>query len=119
MRPHPAPWFLLVLLGAVTALTRPSVASAQSPNPSTKPPVAVLPSNNIPATVTKEMGDRGAKFYGQPPDPKKTRRFYIAIEPDLWDYAPQGQDPMCGLPFPPPIKIQRRGGKIRYVQYTD
>jgi len=65
------------------------------------------------------MGDRGGKFFGRAPDPAKTRRYYIAAEPELWDYAPQGQDPICGKPLPPPVVAQRTGVKIRYVQYTD
>lgn len=85
-----------------------------------KPVVPVSPFTNvIPPTVTAAMGDRGGKFFGQPPDPAKTRRYYIAAEPQLWDYAPEGQDPVCGKPLPPPVVNQRRGGKVRYVEYTD
>ena len=75
--------------------------------------------NVIPPTVTVAMGDVGGKFFGRPPDPARTRHYYIAIEPELWDYAPQGRDPVCGKPLPPPVVAQRRGGKLRYVQYTD
>jgi hypothetical protein len=77
------------------------------------------PTNTIPPTVTTAMGDVGGKFFGHPPDPARTRRYYIAIEPELWDYVPQGLDPVCGKPLPPPVLAQRRGGKIRYVQYLD
>jgi hypothetical protein len=80
---------------------------------------AALPTNAVPATVTAAMGDVGGKFFGQVPDPSRTRHYYIAMEPELWDYAPEGQDPICGLPFPPPLIAQRRSGKLRYVQYTD
>ena len=80
---------------------------------------AGLPTNAVPATVTAAMGDVGGKFFGKVPDPSRTRHFYIAIEPELWDYAPEGQDPICGFPFPPPLTAQRRTGKLRYVQYTD
>ena len=75
--------------------------------------------NFVPPTVTATMGDVGGKFFGHPPDAARTRRYYIAIEPELWDYAPLGQDPVCGKPFPPPVLAQRRAGKLRYVQYTD
>jgi len=75
--------------------------------------------NFVPPTVTAGMGDLGGKFFGRAPDPAKTRHYYIAAEPQLWDYAPQGRDPICGKPFPPPVAKQRSGGKIRYVQYTD
>ena len=75
--------------------------------------------NAVEPTVTAAMGDRGGKFFGQTPDPAKTRRYFIAAEPVLWDYAPLGEDPICGKPLPPPIVAKRRGGKLRYVQYTD
>ena len=81
--------------------------------------VLVLQTNNIQPTVTAAMGDVGGKFFGKVPDPARTRRYYIAAEPQLWDYAPQGQDPICGKPLPPPVQAQRKGGKVRYVQYTD
>ena len=70
-------------------------------------PVVTLPTNNITPTVTVEMGDVGGKFFGQPPDEKKTRRYYIAAEPELWDYAPQGKDPVCGKPLPPSVLLHK------------
>lgn len=70
-------------------------------------------------TVTPEMGDVGGKFFGRAPDPARTRRYYIAAEPELWDYAPQGRDPVFGAPLPPPLAAKHRGSKMRYVQYTD
>ena len=82
-------------------------------------PVVTLPTNNITPTVTVEMGDVGGKFFGQIPDAKKTRRYYLAAEPELWDFAPSGLDPVCGKPLPPPVLLQRQVGKMRYVQYTD
>jgi FtsP/CotA-like multicopper oxidase with cupredoxin domain len=88
-------------------------------NASAQPLPSGMPSNTIPATVTKAMGDVGGKFFGAVPDPARTRRYYIAIEPEFWDYAPQGIDPVCGLPFPPPLAAKRRAAKLRYVQYTD
>ena len=82
-------------------------------------PVVTLPTNNITPTVTVEMGDVGGKFFGQVPDANKTRRYYLAAEPELWDFAPSGLDPVCGKPLPPPVLMQRQVGKMRYVQYTD
>ena len=82
-------------------------------------PSPLLTSNNVNPTVTVQMGDVGGKFFGQTPDPAKTRRYFIAAEPELWDYAPQGRDPVCGKPLPPPVVLQRHVGKMRYVQYTD
>ena len=70
-------------------------------------------------TVTAAMGDVGGKFFGQVPDPARTRHYYIAAEPEVWDYAPQGKDVVCGKPLPANLAAQRRGGKLRYVQYTD
>ena len=82
-------------------------------------PDAWPPTNNVTPTVTAAMGDAGEKFFGQAPNPTKTRRYYIAAEPELWDYAPQGKDPVCGKPLPPSVLLQGRVAKIRYVQYTD
>lgn len=70
-------------------------------------------------TVTVEMGDVGGKIFGKAPDPAKTRRYYIAAEPVAWDYAPLGNDPVCGKTLPPPLQDHRPVGKLRYVQYTD
>lgn len=75
--------------------------------------------NVIAPTVTAAMGDAGGKIFGQAPAPAKTRHYYIAAEPELWDYAPEGRDPICGKPLPPPVVTQRRGAKLRYVEYTD
>ena len=80
---------------------------------------AAPPTNSIEPTVTASQGDLGGRFFGAAPAADKTRRYYIAAEPQLWDYAPQGQDPICGKPLPPPVVAQRKVGKIRYVQYTD
>lgn len=70
-------------------------------------------------TVTVEGGDTGGRLFGQVPDPSKTRRYYIAAEPVQWDYAPLGNDPVCGKPLPPPLEGHQRVGKVRYVQHTD
>ena len=75
--------------------------------------------NAVQPTVTVAMGDVGGKFFGQPPAEARTRHYYIAAEPGLWDYAPQGADPICGKTLPPPVLAQRQVGKMRYVQYTD
>jgi hypothetical protein len=75
--------------------------------------------NAIEPTVTAALGDVGGKFFGQAPDPGKTRHYYIAAEPELWDYAPEGRDVVCGKPLPVPVVTKRRGAKLRYVQYTD
>lgn len=96
------------VMTSATALAQPKTAAGTQ-----------LPTNTVPPTVTVAMGDVGGKFFGQSPDPAKTRRYYIAAEPQLWDYLPEGRDPVCGKPLPPPVLNQRRGGKIRYVEYTD
>lgn len=78
-----------------------------------------LPTNYLQPTITAEMGDLGGKFFGRAPDPARVRRYYVAAEPELWDFTPQGSDPVCGKPLPPPVVNQRRVGMVRYVQYTD
>jgi hypothetical protein len=57
--------------------------------------------------------------FGRAPDEQKTRRYFIAAESELWDFAPSGRDELCGTPLPPNVARNRRGGKLRYVQYTD
>ena len=112
---HQARRFALSLgLGLLLPQYSPAQNSQRAP---ITPPAA--PTNTVTPTVTIEMGDVGGKFFGQAPDAAKTRRYYIAAEPQLWDYAPQGRDVICGKPLPPPVVIKRTGGKIRYVQYTD
>lgn len=105
-------------LGASHGVAQPASPPAVPRGVTQLPPV-LMPSNVIPPTVTMEMGDVGGKFFGRNPDPARTRRYFIAAEPQLWDYAPEGRDPICGKPLPPPVQAQRRGGKIRYVEYTD
>jgi hypothetical protein len=98
------------ILGACRAID----VRAQTPAPDfVQAPLYVQP------TVTKEMGDVGGKYFGKIPDPAKTRHYYIAAEPELWNFAPQGEDPVCGKTFPPPLLLKRVAWKIRYVQYAD
>src|SRR5262249_4009031 len=78
-----------------------------------------LPPAPVQPTVTAEDGDKGGKFFGQEPDGARTRHYYIAAEPQIWDYAPQGSDPVCGMPLPPPLVSRRTGAKVRYIEYTD
>ncbi len=73
----------------------------------------------IQPTVTVEMGDVGGKYFGAAPDPAKTRHYYIAAEPVLWDFAPLGKDPICGKRFPSTLLLNRHSWKVRYVQYAD
>ncbi len=70
-------------------------------------------------TVTVATGDTGGKLFGRAPDPAKTRRYYVAAESVLWDFAPAGRDEVCGLPMPASVLRSRKAGKLRYVQYTD
>jgi len=65
------------------------------------------------------MGDKGGKFFGHAPDPQKTRHYYIAAEPELWNFVPEGQDAVCGKPFPTTLLLNRTAWKVRYVQYAD
>ena len=73
----------------------------------------------VPVTVSAAMGDAGGKIFGGVPDPAKTRHYYIAAEPELWDFAPEGVDVVCGKSLPPPLTAQRKASKLRYIQYTD
>jgi hypothetical protein len=75
----------------------------------------------IKPTVTAKMGDvdLGGKYFGQVPDPAKARHYYIAAEPEKWDYMPSGTDEVCGLPVPPSIVLKHNVWKVRYFQYTD
>jgi len=104
----------LALLACAASSLFPAAAQPTLPNAA-----LLAPTNVIPPTVTAAMGDVGGKFFGKMPDPAKTRRYYIAAEPQLWDYAPEGRDPVCGKPLPPPVMNQRNGGKLRYIEYTD
>ena len=71
------------------------------------------------ATVTMEMGDLGGKYFGKAPDPQKTRHYYIAAEPVMWDFAPAGEDLVCGKILPQEFQAHRTAAKMRYVQYED
>jgi hypothetical protein len=75
--------------------------------------------SGITPTVTVAMGDVGGKIFGKAPDQAKTRHYYIAAEPVQWDYAPLGNDPVCGKILPPPVQDHQPVSKLRYVQYTD
>ncbi len=70
-------------------------------------------------TVTVETGDTGGTFFGTPPAPEKTRRYYLAAEIVPWDFAPSGRDDMCGFTLPPAVVANRTRTKLRYFQYTD
>jgi hypothetical protein len=75
----------------------------------------------IKPTVTAPMGnvDLGGKYFGQVPEPAKTRHYYIAAEADKWDYLPSGSDEVCGLPLTPAVIQKHSVWKVRYFQYTD
>lgn len=81
---------------------------------------AVFSQTAVTATITPEMGDKGGKLFGKEPDPAKTRHYYIAAEPGLWDYAPVVPGQLCGPSRPPYLDDpNRRAVKMRYIQYTD
>ena len=75
----------------------------------------------IKPTVTAQMGDidLGGKYFGQTPDPAKTRHYYIAAEAQKWDYLPSGSDEVCGMPLTPSVILKHNVWKVRYFQYTD
>jgi manganese oxidase len=65
------------------------------------------------------MGEQGGKYFGQTPDPAKTRHYYIAAEPDQWDFMPIGSDPVCGMTPSADVLSWHLIRKARYFQYTD
>ena len=74
---------------------------------------------DIKPTVTAKMGDPGGKYFGQTPDPAKTRHYYIAAEPEQWDFMPSGNDPICGMTPSADVLSRHLVQKARYFQYTD
>ena len=65
-------------------------------------------------------GEAGGRFFGEMPDPARTRRYFIAAEWQPWDYAPVNKDPVCGtVPTSPQREASFRARKLRYIQYTD
>ena len=74
---------------------------------------------DIKPTVTAKTGDVGGTYFGQPPDPAKTRHYYIAAEPVRWDFMPLGSDPICGLTPSDNVLAYHVIRKARYIQYTD
>lgn len=98
----------------------PSAPVAAAASPVSTPTLAAdVPAPSITPTVTAEMGDVGGKFFGKAPDPAHTKHYYIAAEPELWNFAPEGEDPVCGKGFPESLLLNRSSWKIRYVQYAD
>lgn len=110
-------WVYIAIVLAMIGWPGPSSAQTNTPPRVTASPQPA--STNIPPTTTVESGDRGGKFFGATPQPDKVRRYFLAAEPELWDYMPLGSDVICGLPVPPPVTTRRRGGKVRYVEYLD
>lgn len=103
-----------ILVPPLAAAVIASILSCPTPAGSQPEPGAP-----IQPTVTATMKNAGGTFFGRQPDPRKSHRYYIAAEPELWDYAPSGRDEICGKPLPPPVVANRNAGKLRYVQYTD
>ncbi len=102
------------LLGTARAQPAAAVASV--------PPAAVASPTEpgeVQPTTTVATGDRGGLFFGQPPDPQKSRHYYLAAEHERWDFASTGRDDVCGLPLPAALLANRATGKTRYVHYTD
>lgn len=98
------------VLGCASLLAQ--TAPAQPAEPA-EPPAT-------PVTVTAQDGDVGGLYFGKTPDAARTRRYYIAAEPVLWDFAPEVNDAVCGTPLPPSAAgNHQKVSKIRYVQYTD
>jgi FtsP/CotA-like multicopper oxidase with cupredoxin domain len=90
----------------------PSLAQQATENP----PLSL---SSVQPTATVETGDLGGKYFGHAPNPAETKHYYIAAEPEVWNFAPEGQDPVCGQAFPTSLLLNRAAWKIRYVQYAD
>jgi len=58
-------------------------------------------------------------FFGKTPNSQRTHHYYIAAETELWDYAPEGRDVICGEPLRSPLNENRKAVKYRYFAYTD
>ena len=63
--------------------------------------------------ATVESGDTGGTIFERAPDPAKTRRYYIAAESELWDFAPLGREELCGAALPVNVGRNRKSGKLR------
>jgi FtsP/CotA-like multicopper oxidase with cupredoxin domain len=103
---------MFIALGGIDARAQTAAASTGQPGGDE----SIYPMH---ATVTKAMGDMGGKYFGKIPDPAKTKHYYIAAEPVVWDFAPGGEDLVCGKTFPDSLLLNRSAAKIRYVQYAD
>jgi FtsP/CotA-like multicopper oxidase with cupredoxin domain len=86
---------------------------------SVRPPVAQGQSSPPNAVAAAASGDPGGTYFGHIPDPRKTRHYYVAAEPVLWDFVPAGRDEICGLTLPSAVAMNRQDRKLHYVQYTD
>ena len=106
IREHVSPAF--AVFGAMIILAGFQPARGQS-----------LTAYDIKPTVTAKMGDMGGKYFGQTPDPAKTHHYYIAAEPDRWDFMPAGSDPICGMTPSADVTARHLIRKVRYFQYTD
>ncbi|NQW99634.1 multicopper oxidase domain-containing protein [bacterium] len=70
-------------------------------------------------TVFEGEPDPGGKFFGDPPDPARVKRYFIAAENEIWDFLPEGKDVVLGNPIPPQIEASPKSPKKRFHQYTD
>lgn len=80
---------------------------------------ALLAACVVRGQVPTDSAGADGTYFGKVPDPARTRHYYIAADPVLWNFAPKGQDPVCGKTFPPALLLNRVSWKVRYVQYTD
>jgi hypothetical protein len=70
-------------------------------------------------TVSAGEPDAGGLYFGAPPPEEKTRRYYLAAEPVLWEWVPGGKNLSKDVPLPPQIVSRPTSARLRYVQYTD
>ncbi len=114
-----------VYLGRLAGIKRSNQAPASAENQSEYDRAAraqrARAATYIRPTVTAQMGDidLGGKYFGQIPDPARTRHYYIAAEAQKWDYLPSGSDEVCGMPLTPSVVLKHNVWKGRYFEYTD
>lgn len=70
-------------------------------------------------TVTANQKFAGGLYFGKSPPAEKTRHYFIAAEPVLWEWVPGGKNTTRNAPLPPQITAQPSVGRLHYVEYTD
>lgn len=70
-------------------------------------------------TVFEGDPDSGGKFFGATPAPERVKRYFIAAEPEIWNFLPDGEDPVMKSQIQAHILNKSVFGKSRFHRYTD